>query len=598
MGFRPRYFRFPGTLVSGIKVGFRRLCVAAVLLLAGVLRAGEADVFVERLGDEKLHDDAEDALVRMGAAAVPALLQDLEHGEDALLRIGAPAVGPLVEALPAADDDERYAIITTLGRFGPVARDAVPALRRELAGPWGAVAAEQLTKIVPDAVWGVSTMVAYLEREGSDQDIYAALARLGPLAKPAVPILRKHGRGAAHWSVDALRALWWIEHDAGKLLPDLRKALATEDVDDAATVLGIMGEAARPAVPDLLRVVVSPPEDVNRVFLRKDAFDALVEIGLRPEDANAIRPWLKADDEQLQANGAALLGSIRPFPEKWVATLSGLLEDESANVRYAVTYALGQVGHAEAVPALVRACADDDPDVSCIAARALGQYPDDPATVPALCRMIREKEGWHRWHAAWVLGEIGATSAAEALEAELDDPDDGLRRGAAEALGKLKAHSAVGALKKLLDDPKAAIPAAIALHRITGEVELAPFRHVLASDEVRPALWKLEEMGAAGRPLLPLVRKLRSHRNPEIAAGAVYVAYTLGDDARDAVRRLVHLAAIQYDVFDARMPILFLGDMGPAAAAAKPFLTRCLRTASSVNDYRVVRDTLDRIDSR
>jgi hypothetical protein len=196
----------------------------------------------------------------------------------------------------------------------------------------------------------------------------------------------------------------------------------------------------------------------------------------------------------------------------------------------------------------------------------------------------------------WVLGEIGATSAIEALEAGLADPR--LRRAAAQALGKLKARSAVGALRKLLADPGAGISAAIALHRITGEVELAPLRQVLASGEPRPALWELEGMGDAARPLLPLVRKLRIHRNPEIAASAVYAAYTLGDDAEDAAHRLVHLAAIQDNYSDTQAPIVELGRIGPAAAAAKPFLLRCLRSANSLDQVRVIRETLSRIEPR
>ena len=83
-----------------------------------------------------------------------------------------------------------------------------------------------------------------------------------------------------------------------------------------------------------------------------------------------------------------------------------------------------------------------------------------------------------------------------------------------------------------------------------------------------------------------------------IAADAVLAAYFMADDAAEAVQRLIHMAAIQHDLFLARPLIVALGQMGPAAKQAKPFLIGQLRSACTLDEVRVVRQALALIDPR
>jgi HEAT repeat protein len=88
-------------------------------------------------------DAAEDALGRIGAAAVPALIDTL-HSDDpnvrrkaieVLGRMGeeaAPAVPVLTALLNDPDPSVRKVAARTLGQIGPPAKDAVPALMRNL----------------------------------------------------------------------------------------------------------------------------------------------------------------------------------------------------------------------------------------------------------------------------------------------------------------------------------------------------------------------------------------------------------------------------------------------------------------------------------
>jgi hypothetical protein len=88
-------------------------------------------------------DAAEDALGRIGAPAVPALLDALRSTNpgvrrkavEVLGRMGeeaAPAVPALTALLDDSDMTVRKAAARTLGQIGPAAKDAVPALMRTL----------------------------------------------------------------------------------------------------------------------------------------------------------------------------------------------------------------------------------------------------------------------------------------------------------------------------------------------------------------------------------------------------------------------------------------------------------------------------------
>ena len=167
--------------------------VVCLLFVAAPLLADEIPGLVKQLEDpdSARAAAAEDALMRLGAKAVPHLLAHLDNGEAVIMRIGSAAVQPLVAALTRARGfDEHYYVIRLLGRLGPVATDAIPTLRAELTGDWADDAAAALTKITSNATWGIRALMDGL-RWVEDTDAIDALARLGPQAKAAVPVLRK-----------------------------------------------------------------------------------------------------------------------------------------------------------------------------------------------------------------------------------------------------------------------------------------------------------------------------------------------------------------------------------------------------------------------
>jgi hypothetical protein len=103
-------------------------------------------VTVKPLAEWTEQETSMDALGRIGAPAVPALVQVLENGDGAtrlkvvetLGRMGEDAkeaVPALIRLLDDADPDVRKAATRSLGRIGPAASDAVPALVRRLLEP-------------------------------------------------------------------------------------------------------------------------------------------------------------------------------------------------------------------------------------------------------------------------------------------------------------------------------------------------------------------------------------------------------------------------------------------------------------------------------
>ena len=94
-----------------------------------------------------------------------------ETAADALGRIGAPAVPELIESLRNRDPRERQRAARVLARIGPDAVDAVPMLTAALRDPDPFVqktAARALGQIGPDAAVAVPELVELFNAETSD----------------------------------------------------------------------------------------------------------------------------------------------------------------------------------------------------------------------------------------------------------------------------------------------------------------------------------------------------------------------------------------------------------------------------------------------
>jgi HEAT repeat protein len=175
---------------------------------------------------------------------------------NALLKIGAPAVPELINALEDGNELVRMYVADALGGIGTPAAPAVPALIEAMRYP------------------GVNSM----ELRGS---VIKALSKIG---SPAVPLLRKALKDKYLLvQIGAADALGEIGAIAAPAVPALIKALEDKYVDVRISViraLGKIGAPAAPAVPALLEELKKPANEEMRAEVKFETETAFVKIGV------------------------------------------------------------------------------------------------------------------------------------------------------------------------------------------------------------------------------------------------------------------------------------------------------------------------------
>jgi len=127
------------------------------------------------------------------------------------------------------------------------------------------------------------------------------------------------------------------------------------------------------------------------------------------------------------------------------------LKDADPNVRRVAINALGKIGDASAVPALVKALGDEDYNIRWNAASALGEI-GDVCAIPNLIKALNDKHASVRHGVATALGEFRDASAVPALVKVLKDEVWPVRWCAVGALGKIGDVAAIPALIETLEE--------------------------------------------------------------------------------------------------------------------------------------------------
>ena len=231
--------------------------VANALYASGLLVRGDTtDVLREALG-ERARDSATLALALQNRSAAVR-----QAAADALGAMGAEAHRS-VDALFATLDDPseavRHAAAQALSRIGTHAEDrARLASRLPSPDPYvSAFAAWSLGNLGAEAQDAVPDLARALARDETNAVVSAALARIGPAAAAAVPVLVEALRskdGDRRWR--AARTLGRIGPHAEAAVPALTETLGDATVVarlHAARALGRIGPAARPAAAALQR---------------------------------------------------------------------------------------------------------------------------------------------------------------------------------------------------------------------------------------------------------------------------------------------------------------------------------------------------------
>lgn len=119
--------------------------------------------------------------------------------------------------------------------------------------------------------------------------------------------------------------------------------------------------------------------------------------------------------------------------------------------RWNAADALGRLGRtcdvSSAVPALLRLAEDEDDDVRCAAARALGHVGSDARCASELVRLLADDDGCVRFGAAEGLGNLGSSASCGTVQLKeaLEDEEEDVRAASAQALGKLVKSGSVAA---------------------------------------------------------------------------------------------------------------------------------------------------------
>lgn len=401
----------------------------------GTLGDPRATPLLVKLLDDSVPDVKRVALTSLGklgdARASRTLLQVAVQepslrfaAADAILKCGQPAVSQLIAATRESDPGVVLESVVVLGRLKQAA--AVEPLIEVLGSRFGllrAHAAESLGMI-------------------ADKKATPALAKLLSDFDPAV-------------RMNAATALTRIADP--RSVSALIAAAGDADADVARQVVHALGELdAKQAVPVLLPMLQRPEPE-----LRGSVAEALGRIGdetaaipltglfhdsdegvrlkavsafRRFRTPTAVQPLIVLLDDPnaaLRQRAVESLGEIRHQPT--VDQLMQMLRADSAvEVRLAAAKALGQLKNPKAVPVLEEAL-DDEFTVRCRAIVAIGQI-GDASSLPALLAMLRDPVPEVRYHATQALADLGSKNAVKGLEQLLDDENPMVARGAAKSL--------------------------------------------------------------------------------------------------------------------------------------------------------------------
>jgi HEAT repeat protein len=185
-------------------------------------------------------------------------------------------------------------------------------------------------------------------------------------------------------------------------------------------------------------------------FERRSPRDYLSEV----RGGSAGRRWQAAFELSRR------IGAMKPGPERdAIATESLRLfrtlspsRSEDVRVRRYLVLVLGKLRDRTAVPDLVRAASDPDPDpeTRLYAIWALGMI-GDPRGLDAVLEASRSEDPGMRKMAAYVMGKLGDRRAVERLRVLLEDRVPDVRWNAAIALASLGDGSGVAVLRSMID---------------------------------------------------------------------------------------------------------------------------------------------------
>jgi HEAT repeat protein len=270
------------------------------------------------------------------------------------------------------------------------------------------------------------------------RDAAEVLGRIGPPARAAIPALTKalrdvdkaSGIGNKDVRLSAAEALWRVGRRVEPVLPGLVRVLNKNAYPDvrvkAAAIVGRIGPEAREAVPALIKCLKD-----TRLYSEGYGYDfkkyqkmraapllALAQIGPGAKAAiPAIKEALADKNPGTRVQAARAFWKVGGEAKFAVPVLTAELKDNSILVRRWAAEGLAEMGvqAKRSILALIKALKDEDEEVGSRVAFALGQMGREAkAAVPALLEALKSKEILIREAAANALKKIDRQAAAKA----------------------------------------------------------------------------------------------------------------------------------------------------------------------------------------
>jgi HEAT repeat protein len=309
----------------------------------------------------EVYDENEPGLVRINLEVEDS--RSTKNSSQVNTEKGGPSIADLVKRLEADNVVSRSDAAGELGKLGPKAEVAIPALIRTLKSR------EPLTRLYTG---GSHTGFDFAPAEARE-----ALVQIGPVAIPALTAALKHSDALTR--VNAAWALWKLQGRAEVVIPVLVRAWKDKALFAADECI------------------------------RRSASDALGEIG-REQPATVLPILLKGledADEDMVCGSVRSLGVARAEGDGVILALVRLLPDRRTGVFQHAAFRLREIGPA-AVPQLLAALKDADPQLRQGAACALAGMEGRHAKValPALRKAARDTHKEVRERATWAIEMI------------------------------------------------------------------------------------------------------------------------------------------------------------------------------------------------
>lgn len=351
-------------------------------------KQNDAKKWITLLADATQRDRAAQELIRLGADAVPALMEALQTQDMGLLPVyqhilaRIPAASPvLIKALSDAHPliRGRVAEIFSINKN----KNAIPVLMDALRGPYFTVRAKAAIALANMRETQAIPELLVLLKDPEDEVRIAACNAIGKFQDPST-----------------------FDELANVLLDD-------QKIEVRQAAVKALGNSRNPAAVSFL-------------------MEALRDSFFWFEREQAVRDLLKA---------------IEGMGELVVEPLIDALADREVTVRKFAAIILGRLRDARAIEELGMTLYDLHHEVSLAAAEALAQF--GGAAIGVLGEALRHPEAGVREHAVIGLGRIQDVRVTSLLIEILTDPDRNVKRQAIQALGGLRDDRAKQALQEV-----------------------------------------------------------------------------------------------------------------------------------------------------